>query len=32
MMLGGKNFLSIEHKVWVKEAVRLFLEGVQICK
>jgi AcrR family transcriptional regulator len=28
-ILGGKKFLPIDHKVWVKEAVRLFLEGVQ---
>jgi AcrR family transcriptional regulator len=29
-ILGGKKFMPIDHKVWVKEAVRLFLEGVQI--
>jgi len=29
-ILGGNKFLPIDHKVWVKEAVRLFLEGVQV--
>jgi len=29
-MLGGKKFMPIEHRAWVKEAVRLFLEGVQV--
>lgn len=29
-MLGGKKFLPIKRDEWVKEAVRLFMEGVQI--
>ncbi len=29
-LLGGKKFLPIEHKTWVKESVRIFLEGVQV--
>jgi len=31
-MLGGNKFLPIERKDWVKETVRIFLEGVQISK
>jgi AcrR family transcriptional regulator len=31
-MLGGKKFTPIKRSEWVKETVRLFLEGVQISK
>lgn len=31
-MLGGKKFTPIKRSEWVKEAVRLFMEGVRISK
>lgn len=31
-MLGGKKFMPINRSEWVKEAVRLFMEGVQVSK
>jgi hypothetical protein len=27
-MLGGKHFTSIKQEAWVREVVRLFLDGV----
>ena len=29
-MLGGKKFVPIEREKWIKEAVRIFMEGVQV--
>jgi hypothetical protein len=29
-MLGGKKFMPIEREKWIKEAVRLFMEGVEV--
>jgi len=31
-MLGGKKFTPIKHREWVRQAVKIFLEGVQINK
>jgi hypothetical protein len=29
-MLGGNKFVPIEREKWIKEAVRIFMEGVQV--